>query len=115
LTHLLKNDARVLYADFGKYAGRWYVQKDLEETACPEDIVAEVPRRDLSRIILARFGSHYMGGQLYGGFVEGIFRQRGKSHYVAIYMANDARRGFWFRAFASAGEPEASPPDQSSE
>jgi hypothetical protein len=88
-----------LYADFAKYAGCSYLQNRLGEDPSTGVLVADLGNRSVLRMVLARIGDHYLGGQLYGGFIEGFFRQRGKMNYVAIYMANDACRGFWLRAY----------------
>ena len=103
LTRLLSDGARILYADYGTHAGRWYVKKQLDEPPVATDLVAEVPDRSFFRMILARFGGHYLKGQLYGGYAEAFLKQREKAQFVAIYMGNDSRRGFWLRAFTVAG------------
>ena len=77
--------ARVLYADYGNTAN-WFLQKHLDDPLCNDDVVAGVPDKSFFRMILARFGSHHLGGQLYGGYVEAFHKQREKAQFVAIYM-----------------------------
>jgi hypothetical protein len=103
ITRLLTSEARLLYADYGKHGGKWFVQKRLDDPPCTDDVVAEVPDKSFFRMILARFGSHHLEGQLYGGYVEAFYKQREKSQFVAIYMGNDTCRGFWLRAYTRAG------------
>jgi hypothetical protein len=99
LTRLLSDDARMLFADYGKHGGCWYVQKRMDEASSSNDLIVELPDRSFFRMVLARFGTHYLGGQIYGGFTEAFFRQREKVQFVTIYMGNDSCRGFWLRAF----------------
>src|SRR4051794_18515392 len=53
----------------------------------------------LFRPCLARFGCHYMGGQLYGGYADRTVRHRGLPHALTIHMSNQARTEFWIRIY----------------
>jgi hypothetical protein len=101
LTMLLRHEFGSLRADFREDGGKWYVRGWTREVSRPEELVA-VTEGFLFRAVLARFGGHYMGGQVYGGYTEGRLTQRGRTHGFAMYMANDAWRGFWLKAYASA-------------
>jgi hypothetical protein len=54
--------------------------------------------------VLARLGSEYMDGLLYGGhqFVE--VEQDGRRFVVTFFISNLARTGFWARVYASPEE-----------
>ena len=100
LTKLLRDEAGWLHADFRENGGEWRVRSWSRDVSSPEEIVAMTERKSLFRAVLARFGMHYMGGQLYGGFAELGLTQCGNTHVAAIYMANDGWRGYWLRVFS---------------
>jgi hypothetical protein len=74
--------------------------------ASPEadQVVGELPNRNHFRTVLARLGSEYMDGLLYGGhqFVE--VEQDGRRFVVTFFISNLARTGFWARVYASPEE-----------
>ena len=51
--------------------------------------------------MLARFGHHYMGGQLYNGYALRWLRQGGRVHRCYIYMSNGGQPGFWIKIYAA--------------
>lgn len=63
-------------------------------------MVAQTDKKAVFRMVLAHFGGHYMGEQLYGGYSECFMKQNDIESYVAIYMANDSNRGFWIRVYS---------------
>jgi hypothetical protein len=80
-------------------ATRWFVREEPATAAGDERVLAAVPGEGACRAALARVGHHYMGGQLYGGASELVLVIGGRRHMAAFYMANDAWRGFWLRAY----------------
>lgn len=54
------------------------------------------------RSVLARFGHHYMCGQLYQGYILRLLRQHGRVHRCHIYMSNQGQSGFWLRVYSLA-------------
>lgn len=101
LTRLLRHDSGTLYADFHHDAGRWHVRGWTREASGPDEVVATIEPLGVFRMLLARFGAHYMGNQLYGGYSELRLSQRGRTQGFAIYMANDSWRGFWVKAYCA--------------
>src|SRR5687767_3779764 len=101
LTRLLRHQAGTLYADFASDGGNWHVRGWTSEASGPDEVVATVEPGHF-RPLLARFGAHYMGGQLYGGYSYLELSQRGRNHRFAIYMANDSWRGLWLKAYCKA-------------
>jgi hypothetical protein len=59
------------------------------------------PSRGAFRSVLARFGHHYMGGQLYNGYALRFLRQRSQVHRCHIYMSNAGQSGFWIEVYAA--------------
>jgi len=50
--------------------------------------------------VLARFGYHYMGVQLYGVHTRRSVTQNGRTYACEIFMSNQGRTGFWIRVYA---------------
>lgn len=100
LTQLLRHDSGTLYAEVRSDGGRWHVQGWTRETLGPDDVVAVTEPLAVFRMVLAHFGTHYMGGQVYGGYSERRLSQQGRTHGVAFYMGNDAWRGYWLKAYS---------------
>jgi hypothetical protein len=68
------------------------------------------PSRGAFRSVLARFGHHYMGGQLCHGYALRFLRQAGQVHRCHIYMSNTGQSGFWIKIYAvRMAEPDAPP------
>lgn len=101
LTRLLRHDSGTLYADFHSDGGRWHVRGWTREASGPDEVIAAIERPGVFRMLLARFGAHYMGNQLYGGYSELRLSQQGRTHRFAIYMANDQWRGYWVKAYCA--------------
>ena len=53
------------------------------------------------RSVLARFGHHYMGDQLYNGYALRFLKQRGRIGRCHIYMSNTGQSGFWIRIYSA--------------
>jgi len=51
------------------------------------------------RSVLARFGHHYMYGQLYQGYALRLLRQRGRMYRCHIYLSNEEQSGYWVRVY----------------
>lgn len=49
------------------------------------------------RAILARFGHHYLDGQLYGGFSQRILEQGNRRCVTLLYLSNNHSSGLWLR------------------
>jgi hypothetical protein len=113
LTALLRHDSGTLYSNYQSDAGRWHVRG--RDASPPDEVLVNIEPRGIFRALLAHFGAHYMGGQVYGGYSERRLSQRGRTHGIAIYMANDQWRGFWLKAYSSTaiyrapGDGEAGP------
>ena len=103
LTSLFGYDTALLYAE---HAGTdssvgWRIEPRNEAVPTHDIEVAISPSRGSFRSVLARFGHHYMGGQLYNGFVRRSLRQRGRVYCCHIYMSNGGPSGFWIRVYAT--------------
>jgi hypothetical protein len=102
LTTLLRHENGLLHADFLRDNGLWLLRSGSRAVAGPDEVIAGSESLGVFRMVLARFGHHYMGGQLYGGFTEGAFIQGGRTRRFALYMANDQWRGYWLRVYTRA-------------
>lgn len=102
LTELLRHGAGLLHSDFRSDEGRWRMLTWSGGTYGPEEVVAVSPQKSHFQAVLAHLGMRFLNGQVYGGFAEGFFNQRGKSRYFALYTANDQLRGYWMRLYARA-------------
>jgi hypothetical protein len=65
LTMLLRHDSGTLYSNFRTDAGRWHVRG--RGASGTDEVVADIEPLGIFRMVLAHFGAHYMGGQVYGG------------------------------------------------
>jgi hypothetical protein len=112
LTALLAREAGVLHVEHHdpEPSVGWFIDPldwRGEQTHVP---VAVSPSRGAFRTVLARFGHHYMGGQLYHGYALRFLRQRGRVHRCHFYMSNASQSGFWIEIYsARMAEPGASP------
>ncbi|MBK8001825.1 MAG: hypothetical protein IPK15_24765 [Verrucomicrobia bacterium] len=106
LTTLLVYDAALLYAehspsDPAESSVSWRIHPR-EEGIYSRDIeIASSPSLDSFRSVLARFGHHYLGGQLYNGYALRFLRQGDRVHRCHIYMSNVGQSGFWIRVYAA--------------
>src|SRR5688500_17665188 len=90
LTRLPRHAFGTLYADFRSDGGRWHLRGWTREgSGGPDEVIATIEPLGIFRILLARFGAHYMNNQVYGGYSERTLSQGGRTHGFAIYMAND--------------------------
>ena len=103
LTQLLQHGAGLLHSDFRSDEGQWRIVTWSADANGPDEVVAVTPQKAHFRAVLAHLGTRFLNGQVYGGFTEGFFMQRGASRYFALYTANDQLRGYWLRLYARAG------------
>jgi hypothetical protein len=109
LTALLRREAGVLHAEHydPEPSVGWFIAPPGwrgEQTDAP---VAVSPSRGAFRSVLARFGHHYMSGQLYHGYALRFLRQRGRLHRCHIYMSNTGQSGFWIEIYAARKAEQA--------
>lgn len=79
----------------------WFIRPlkaDPEQKSLP---IAASGSRSYFRASLARFGHHYMQGQLYNGYSLVHLRQGGFTYRTYIYMSNGGAPGFWIKIFAT--------------
>ncbi|SRR5258708_16725385 len=98
MTALLRKQPALLHAEFRGGDGRWFIR----DPAQGEECVAESKTVGEFRAVLARFGHHYMGGQLYGGHNRLSVRQQGRKFACEIFMSNQSGTGYWIRVYAHA-------------
>jgi hypothetical protein len=106
LTSLLGYDCALLYAEFSSADGAdtsvgWRIEPREPGIYARDIEIAISPSRGSFRSALARFGAHYMGGQLYNGYALRFLRQRERIHRTFIYMSNMSQTGFWIRVYAA--------------
>jgi len=106
VTTLLGYDSAMLYAEHSPSASAepavsWRISQR-EEGIYSHDIeIATSPSLGSFRSVLARFGHHYLCGQLYNGYALRFLRQRGRTHRCNIYVSNAGQSGFWIRVYAA--------------
>jgi len=104
LTSLFSHTPALLHAE--------YRPRDTDVTWFVRPIRGETEQQDVPvavmgfssgyfRAVLARFGHHYMVGQLYSGHSVCILRQASREHRCYIYMSNNGQSGFWIRVYAT--------------
>ena len=98
MTVLLRKLPAMLHAEFQDGDGRWFVR----DAARREESVATSKTVGEFRAVLARFGYHYMGVQLYGGHTRRTVTQHGRQFACEIFMSNQSATGFWIRVYAHA-------------
>lgn len=96
MTTLLRKLPSMLHAEFQDGDGRWFIKdaQRLETGVTQSKTVGEF------RAVLARFGHHYMGGQLYGGHIRWKISQKGRNFFCEIFMSNQGMTGYWIRVYA---------------
>jgi len=97
MTALLRDQPAMLHAEFRGGDGRWFVR----DSAQRDESIAESKTVGEFRAVLARFGHHYMGGQLYGGHKRLSVTQRGREFACEIFMSNQGWTGYWIRVYAN--------------
>ncbi len=104
LTSLLVHDAAVLYAEHttadGSGSVSWRIEPRGQGVATHDIEIGVSPTQGSYRSVLARFGHHYLGGQLYNGYTMRLLRQRNRVHRCHIYLSNFGQTGFWIRVYA---------------
>jgi len=98
MTALLRKQPAMLHAEFRSGDGRWFVR----DAAQHEECIAESKSVGEFRAVLARFGSHYMAVQLYGGHTRRAVTQQGRKFACEIFMSNQGWTGYWIRVYAHA-------------
>ena len=103
LTSLFGYDNAHLYAEYNLAdpTVSWRIKPHNEVVITHDIEVAASPTLGSFRSVLARFGHHYMNGQLYNGYALRFLRQRGRVHRCYIYMSNGGQPGFWIRIYAA--------------
>lgn len=96
MTALLHRLPAMLHAEFQDEYGQWFIRDAGRQEHC----VAESKTLGEFRAVLARFGCHYMGVQLYGGHTRRTVRQKGRNFACEIFMSNQSATGFWIRVYA---------------
>ena len=98
MTALVRKQPAMLHAEFQDGDGRWFIR----DAARHEECIAESKTVGEFRAVLARFGYHYMGVQLYGGHTRRAVSQSGQKFACEIFMSNQSATGFWIRVYAHA-------------
>lgn len=104
LTASLCHGPALLYAehfwhDPSDAAISWRI-RSLDSTIVSREIEIGIsPSLGSFRSVLARFGHHYMSGQLYNGYALIGLRQSDVTRRCHVYMANDQLAGFWLRIY----------------
>lgn len=106
LTALLRYDSALLHAEHFWRDGSdssisWKIQPRDPTIVSREIEIGISPSLSSFRSVLARFGHHYMGGQLYNGYALRWLRQRAEPRRCHLYMSNAAQSGFWIRVHVS--------------
>jgi len=104
LTSLLGYGVALLYAEHtgADSSVSWRIEPREEAVQTHDIEIAVSPSLGSFRSVLARFGHHYMGGQLYHGYALRFLRQHGRTYRCHIYMSNAGQSGFWMRVYAAA-------------
>ena len=99
LTSLFRQSPALLHAEYrdSEKSVTWFIRPH----SAQDSPIATSPSRGSFRSVLARFGAHYMGGQLYSGYALRCFQQHGRAYRCYIYMANGGQPGFWIRVYAA--------------
>ena len=98
MTKLLCRQPAMLHAEFRVGDGRWFVRDSTGGDIC----IAESKSVGEFRTVLARFGHHFMGSQLYGGHTRRTVSQNRRNFQCEIFMSNQGRTGYWIRVYANA-------------
>ena len=98
MTALLRKLPGLLEAEFKNGDGRCLIKRPSE----PDECIASFCSLGVFRSVLARFGFHHMGVQLYGGHIRRSVCQNGKTFACEFFMANQGLSGYWIRVYACA-------------
>jgi hypothetical protein len=109
LTILFGYENALLYAESNSAdpnaSFSWRIKLRNEAVPTHDMEVAISPSRGNFRSVLARFGYHYMGVQLYGGYALRLLRQGGRTRSCHIFMSNQGASGFWIRIYSASVQP----------
>lgn len=93
MTALLRRSPAVLRAKWQGKEVRWLIEAaDFDETCLYQSEMGGDFRG-----LLARFGHHYMDGQLYGGHIRRLLAQNARRYLCEFAMSNQAKTGFWIQ------------------
>ena len=103
LTSLFRKSPALLHA---KYRSKeetvtWFVRPRATEDSAEDSPIVASPSCGSFRAVLARFGHHYLGGQLYGGYAVRFLQQHGRVYRCYFYMSNGGQPGSWIRVYAA--------------
>jgi hypothetical protein len=103
LTALFRHKNALLHAEYKstQTSVSWFITPRNIETVQQNEPIAISPSLGSFRSVLARFGHHYMDGQLYHGFATRPLQQNGKIYHCVIYTSNMGRSGFWIRVYSA--------------
>ena len=103
LTTLFSHSPALLHAEYrhAEQSVTWFVRPRDDDKGAQDFSVAASPSLGSFRSVLARFGHHYMGGQLYRGFALRFLRQHDRVHRCLIHTSNMGQSGFWIRVSAA--------------
>lgn len=103
LTKLFRHGSALLHAEYrhSEESVTWLIYPRSGDETERDLLVAVSPSLGSFRSVLARFGHHYMGGQLYNGFAMRFLRQHDRTHQCLIYSSNMGESGFWIRVYAA--------------
>jgi len=96
MTALLHRLPAMLHAEFQDGEGRWFI-RNAERN---DTFITQLKTVGEFRALLARFGHHYMDGQLYGGHISRSTTQNGRKYACEIFMSNRGLAGYWIRVYA---------------
>jgi hypothetical protein len=107
LTNLFRHSPALLHAEYlhPQQAVTWFIRRQSTDESTQDVSIAVSPSVGSFRSVLARFGHHYMGGQLYHGFAMRFLRQHDRIPRCFIYTSNMGQSGFWIRVYAAAFSP----------
>ncbi len=104
-TRLFGYESALLLAEYSSIGVNgsvsWRIEPRNEAIPTHDIEVAITPSRGSFRSVLARFGYHYMGIQLYSGYALRFLRQGDRTQRCHIYMSNNSQSGFWIRIYSA--------------
>ncbi len=103
LTRLFQHCPALLHAEYRppEEAVTWFIRSRGGDETAQDLPIGVSPSRGCFRLVLARFGHHYMDGQLYHGFAMRFLRQRDTIYRCLIYTSNMGQSGFWIRVYGA--------------
>jgi hypothetical protein len=103
LTALFRYKNALLHAEYknAETSVTWLITPRDTDAVQQNEPITISPSLGSFRSVLARFGHHYMGGQLYHGFAMRPLEQNGKIYRCLIYTSNMGQSGFWIRVYSA--------------